>query len=60
MKAVKETNLEVPLIVRLAGTNVEAGRKILNESGIELHTADSLADAAKIAVEVASGHQAAA
>ncbi|MCX8253324.1 succinyl-CoA synthetase, beta subunit [Beijerinckiaceae bacterium RH AL1] len=53
VKAVKETNLQVPLIVRLAGTNVEAGRKILNESGIKLHTADSLTNAAKIAVEVA-------
>jgi malate-CoA ligase subunit beta len=52
VKAVKETNIGVPLIVRLAGTNVEAGRKILRESGIDLYTAESLTEAAKIAVEV--------
>jgi len=52
VKAVKETNIGVPLVVRLAGTNVEAGRKILRESGINLYTAESLTEAAKIAVEV--------
>ena len=57
VKAVKETKLGVPLIVRLAGTNVEAGRKILEESGIDLHTAGSLTEAAKIAVEVAGKHE---
>jgi malate-CoA ligase subunit beta len=53
VKAVKETNLDVPLVVRLAGTNVEAGRKILEESGIALRTAGSLTEAAAIAVDVA-------
>ena len=57
VKAVKETKLSVPLIVRLAGTNVEAGRKILDESGIDLHTAGSLTEAAEIAVKVAGTHQ---
>ena len=57
VKAVRETKLDIPLIVRLAGTNVEAGRKILDESGVALHTAGSLTEAAKIAVEVASRHQ---
>lgn len=54
VKAVQETEIKVPLIVRLAGTNVEEGRKILKESGIKLHTADSLTDAAKLAVDVAN------
>ncbi len=42
--------LTVPLIVRLAGTNVEAGRKIIAESGLPILTADSLAEAAQKAV----------
>ncbi len=59
VKAVKETNLSVPLIVRLAGTNVEEGRKILKESGLSMHTAESLTEAATIAVDVANKHAAA-
>ncbi len=42
--------LKVPLIVRLAGTNVEAGQKIIAESGLPILTADSLAEAAQKAV----------
>ena len=42
--------LTVPLIVRLAGTNVEAGRKIIAESGLPILTAESLAEAAQKAV----------
>jgi malate-CoA ligase subunit beta len=42
--------LKVPLIVRLAGTNVEAGQKIIAESGLPIITADSLAEAAQKAV----------
>jgi succinyl-CoA synthetase beta subunit len=37
-------------VVRLAGTNVEEGQRILAESGLPLHTADTLAEAADIAV----------
>jgi malate-CoA ligase subunit beta len=48
--AVKATNITAPLVVRLAGTNVEAGRKLLAESGINIITADTLADAAQKAV----------
>jgi malate-CoA ligase subunit beta len=48
--AVRETNIAVPLIVRLAGTHVEAGRKILQESGINIITADTLKEAAEKAV----------
>ena len=53
VQAVKETNLNVPLIVRLAGTNVEEGRKIIKESGLPIITAESLADAAKKSVSAA-------
>ncbi|WP_375407733.1 malate--CoA ligase subunit beta [uncultured Methylobacterium sp.] len=50
IQAAKEVKIDVPLIVRLAGTNVEEGRKILAESGLDLITADSLSDAAAKAV----------
>ncbi|MGJ8639386.1 MAG: ADP-forming succinate--CoA ligase subunit beta [Opitutaceae bacterium] len=49
--AAKNIDLTVPLVVRLEGTNVEAGKKILSESGINLTPADDLVDAAKIIVE---------
>jgi succinyl-CoA synthetase beta subunit len=45
--AVKEVGLKVPLVVRLEGTNVELGKKIINESGLKVIAADNLADAAK-------------
>ena len=44
--AVKEVGLEVPLVVRLAGTNVELGKQILAESGLAITPASSLDDAA--------------
>ena len=45
--AVKETGLSVPLVVRLEGTNVDAGKKILAESGLDVEPADDLDDAAQ-------------
>ncbi|MBL9076477.1 MAG: ADP-forming succinate--CoA ligase subunit beta [Planctomycetes bacterium] len=45
--AAKETRLSVPLVVRLEGTNVELGRKLLQESGLNLQTATSLDEAAE-------------
>ncbi len=45
--AVKETGLKLPLVVRLEGNNVAAGKKTLAESGLSLITGDSMADAAK-------------
>jgi succinyl-CoA synthetase beta subunit len=45
--AVKEVGLTVPLVVRLEGTNVELGKKILNESGLAITAADDLDDAAQ-------------
>ncbi len=51
--AVKEVGLEVPLVVRLEGTNVSLGKQILNDSGLRIVAADDLADAAqKITDEV--------
>ncbi len=48
--AVKEVGLQVPLVVRLEGTNVERGKELLRESGIAIIPADDLDDAAKKAV----------
>jgi succinyl-CoA synthetase beta subunit len=50
VQAVKETQLQHPLVVRLAGTNVEEGRRILQESGLPMITAETLAEAADKAV----------
>ena len=49
--AAKETNLQVPLVVRLAGTNFKEGKEILNKSGLKILSADDLNDAAKKIVE---------
>jgi succinyl-CoA synthetase beta subunit len=53
--AVKEVGLKVPLVVRLEGTNVELGKKILNESGLAITAADDLDDAAKKIVAAVKG-----
>jgi succinyl-CoA synthetase beta subunit len=53
--AVKEVGLTVPLVVRLEGTNVELGKKILNESGLAVIAADDLADAAAKIVKAVKG-----
>ena len=53
--AAKEININVPLIVRLAGTNVELGKKMLLDSGLELITADDMDDGAKKAIESIRG-----
>jgi succinyl-CoA synthetase beta subunit len=54
VEAAKATELRVPLVVRLEGTNVERGREILRESGLRIRTATDLTDAAKKVVEAAS------
>jgi succinyl-CoA synthetase beta subunit len=51
--AAREVSLSVPLVVRLAGTNVELGKQILEESGLPIIAADDLADAAEKAVKAA-------
>ena len=54
INAVKAVNLPVPLVVRLEGTNVDAGRKLLSESGLKLTAATDIADAAKKVVAAAA------
>jgi malate-CoA ligase subunit beta len=51
VQAARELSLTVPIIARLAGTNVDEGRRILKQSGLTITTADTLADAAAKAVE---------
>jgi succinyl-CoA synthetase beta subunit len=53
--AVKEVGLKVPLVVRLEGTNVEAGKKIIRESGLNVLSADDLDDAAQKIVKAVKG-----
>jgi len=51
VNAAKEINIDVPLVVRLAGTNFKEGKKILDNSGLKLISAENLDDAAKKIVE---------
>jgi len=53
--AVKDVGLKVPLVVRLEGTNVELGKQIINESGLNVIAADNLADAADKIVKAVRG-----
>lgn len=53
--ATQALELEDPLVVRLVGTNFEEGRKILSESGLNIHTAETLAEGAKKIVELVGG-----
>ena len=55
INAVKAVSLPVPLVVRLEGTNVAAGKKLLEESNLPIIAADDLADAAKKVVAAAKG-----
>src|SRR5437667_8632159 len=55
INAAKTLNLSVPLVVRLEGTNVEAGKKLIADSGLAVIAADDLADAAQKAVKAAAG-----
>ncbi len=53
--ATREVGLKIPLVVRLEGTNVEEGKKILSESGLDIIAAENLADAAEKAVAASKG-----
>jgi len=53
--AAKEVNLSIPLVVRLEGTNVEAGRKALADSGLDLIVGEGMADAAEKVVAAVGG-----
>ena len=52
VQAAKEVNLQLPLVVRMEGTNVDAARKILDDSGISITTAGSMAEAARKIAEL--------
>lgn len=56
VQAVQKIDLGVPLVVRLSGTNVEEGRKIIAESGLDIITADTLQEAADKAVAAWKAH----
>jgi len=47
LQAVRDVGVKVPLVVRLSGTNVEEGRRIIKESGLPIISADSLAEASE-------------
>ncbi len=55
IQAIREINLAVPVVVRLEGTNAQMGRDCLDQSGLEIITADDLVDAAVKVVKAASG-----
>ncbi len=54
IEAVKEVGLTIPVVARLQGTNVEKGRELLANSGMNIVAADDLTDAAQKAVAAAS------
>ena len=53
VEAAKQVGLSVPLVVRLEGTNVDLGRKILSQSGLDITTGQNMADAAEKVVKAA-------
>ncbi len=55
VEAARQVALDVPLVVRLEGTHVELGKKILTESGLPVISANTMMDAAKLAVDAAKG-----
>jgi succinyl-CoA synthetase beta subunit len=55
ISAVKEVGLKVPLVVRLEGTNVDLGKKIIADSGLNVIAADDLSDAARKIVKAVKG-----
>jgi succinyl-CoA synthetase beta subunit len=54
--AVKEVGVTIPVVVRLEGTNVDLGRKMLAESGLAIQASDDLNAAAKMAVAAVGGN----
>ena len=56
--AVRELEVDLPVVIRMEGTNVETGRKMLEESGLNFTTADTMGEAAGCAVALAAGRDA--
>ena len=54
VEAAQKTGIHVPVVVRMEGTNVEEGRRILSDSGLNLITATDLSDAAQKVAEIVS------
>ena len=52
--AVKDLGVRVPIVIRMEGTNVELGKQMLKESGLNFSTADSMGDAAQMVVKQAT------
>ncbi len=57
LNAIKQINVDIPVVVRLEGTNAEAGRLLLNQSNLAIIAADDLATAAEKVVSLAEGKQ---
>jgi succinyl-CoA synthetase beta subunit len=55
VEAARKTNIQLPIVLRLEGTNVEEGRKILQESGLNFIVARNMKDAAEKVVAAAAG-----
>jgi succinyl-CoA synthetase beta subunit len=55
IRAARNLKVAVPVVVRVEGTNVEEGRRMLNESGLNFTTADGMKDAAEKVVRLAGG-----
>ena len=55
INAVIDVGIKIPIVVRLEGTNVELGKETINDSKLNIISADSLTDAANKAVEIANG-----
>jgi succinyl-CoA synthetase beta subunit len=53
--AVKELHVGVPVVIRMEGTNVEKGKQMLKESGLNFTTADTMSEAAEKVVSLARG-----
>ena len=53
--AARKTNIKLPIVLRLEGTNVEEGRRILQESGLNFIVAQTMKDAAEKVVAAAAG-----
>ena len=55
IEAVRELEVKLPVVIRMEGTNVEAGKKMLSESGFNFTTADTMSEAAERVVALAAG-----
>jgi succinyl-CoA synthetase beta subunit len=55
VQAAKKTNIQLPIVLRLEGTNVELGREILQKSGLNFIVAETMKDAAEKVVAATKG-----